>query len=82
MTIAVDLMKHDAVTGEDTTVGRCRLDGSVVVCEGPDALLESLHGGVLSYATHRILKPTDGTDFLDALLETYRDPHFYAVAAV
>lgn len=81
MTISVDLKTFDAVSGEEKTVGKCRLDGSVVVCEGPRPLLETLAGGVLSYAQHRILKPKDGVDFLEALLEIYRDPHFYAEAS-
>jgi len=81
MTISVDLKSHDAVSGEVKTLARCRLDGAVAVCEGPDALVQTLDEGVLSYAAERIVKPTDGVDFLDALLEVYRDPHFYAEAS-
>ncbi len=81
MVIAVDLKKHDAATGEDKVVGRCRLDGASAVCEGPPALVEALGAGVVSYATGKVVKPDDGTDFLEALIDVYRDPHFYAVAA-
>jgi hypothetical protein len=80
MTLAVDLLKHDPATGKDETVGRCRLDGAVAVCKGPEVLTATLAEGVLSYAEGRVVTPEDGHLFLEALVEVYRDPHFYAVA--
>lgn len=75
----IEIIEYDAVAGKQKLRAVCRLakDGSIGI-EGDQKMVDRLNAGFYSPKTAGRVTPTDGHDYLDAVMLEFKNPHLLA----